>query len=238
MKAIAVIPARYGSTRFPGKPLANINGRPMIRHVYEQCMRAKLISETIVATDDRRILECVEDFGGRAVMTSVKHRSGTDRVIEACKGIRYDVAVNVQGDEPFIPPVNIDKVIEPFANDRSLNVATLAVAFPSGSGIDDPNKVKVIRDKNGFAVYFSRSVIPFNSSGRGFRYLKHIGIYAYRKNFLGNYSKLRPSALEDCEKLEQLRIIENGHKIKVILTKLDSISVDTPGDLKKLFRYA
>lgn len=235
MKAIAVIPARYGSTRFPGKPLAMINGKPMIQRVYEQCMKAKGLRGVIVATDDNRIVECVKGFGGASVMTSAKHESGTDRVCEAIENIACEVVLNVQGDEPYIHPSGIDKLVGVFGEDRNVRAATLAVKFRNTDEVNDPNKVKVITDVNGDAVYFSRSVIPSDSSGK-FPYLKHLGIYAFRKSFLFEFSSMKKTKLEKAEKLEQLRILENGYKIRVLTTPYDSVAVDTPQDVLKLQR--
>lgn len=231
MKTVAVIPARFASTRFPGKPLALINGRPMVQRVYEQCAKAKLVDRIIVATEDERIIDCVTGFGGEAVMTSSKHHSGTDRVIEAVKNIKCDIVVNVQGDEPFIDPSSIDKVVKPFSEDRSVQVATPAVKFKNIDDVKDPNKVKVIVDKNGYGIYFSRSPIPFDGYEERFNYLKHIGIYSFRKNFLLKFGSLKKTPLELKERLEQLRIIENGYKIKVVLIGKDSIAIDTPEDI-------
>jgi 3-deoxy-manno-octulosonate cytidylyltransferase (CMP-KDO synthetase) len=236
MKVVAVIPARYGSTRFPGKPLVVIDGKPMIQRVYEQCIKARLVDRAIVATDDRRIVECVKGFNGEAVMTSKKHESGTDRIIEAVRDVNCDIVLNVQGDEPFIHPANIDKVIKAFSEDESVNVATLAVCFRPGDKIEDPNKVKVVIDRNGDALYFSRSVIPNDSTGE-YKFMKHLGIYAFRKDFLMKYAKMKRTKLEQAEKLEQLRILENGHKIRVIVTSKDSSAVDTPEDLARILLH-
>ncbi len=231
MKTVAVIPARFASTRFPGKPLALINGKPMVQRVYEQCAKAKLVDRIIVATEDERIIDCVNRFGGEAVMTSSKHHSGTDRVIEAVKNIKCDIVINVQGDEPFIDPSSIDKVVKPFMEDRTVQVATPAVKFKDINDVKDPNKVKVIVDKNGYGIYFSRSPIPYDGYAERFNYLKHIGIYSFRKNFLLKFGSLKKTPLELKERLEQLRIIENGYKIKVVLIGKDSIAIDTPEDI-------
>jgi 3-deoxy-manno-octulosonate cytidylyltransferase (CMP-KDO synthetase) len=233
MKTVAVIPARYGSTRFPGKPLAIINGKPMVQRVYEQCAKAKLVDKIIVATEDKRIIDCVKSFGGEAVMTSSKHHSGTDRVIEVIKDLSCDIVVNVQGDEPFIDPLSIDKVIKPFSEEKSVQVATPAVKFKNASDVRDPNKVKVIVDKNGDAIYFSRSPIPYDGHDVKFSFLKHIGIYSFRKKFLLAFGALKKTPLELKEKLEQLRMIENGYKIRVVLISKDSIAIDTPEDIRK-----
>jgi len=228
---VGIIPARWGSTRLPGKPLLDIKGKPMIQRVYEQAKKSKLLDKVIVATDDKRIFDCVINFNGEAVMTLKKHKSGTDRIYEAAKNLKADIIVNIQGDEPFIPPGNIDAAIEPLLKEKDLNVSTLSVEFNEP---DDPNKVKVIFDKNNFAIYFSRSVIPFNRDGKKIKYYKHIGLYVYRKKYLLRFAKMKQSTLEIAEKLEQLRIIENGDKIKVVVTKKDSIGIDTIEDFFKL----
>jgi len=231
---IGVIPARYKSTRLPGKPLLSIGGKPMIQRVYEQSKKSKYINEVIVATDDKRIFDCVTGFGGKAVMTSSKHKSGTDRICEAVKNINAEIVVNIQGDEPFIDYKNIDKAIEPLIKDRKLNVSTLAIKITDKKEINDPNKVKVVFDNNGYAMYFSRSAIPFNRDGEKADYYKHIGLYVYRKNFLLRYGKLKQTGNEKAEKLEQLRISGHGEKIKVVLTNKDSISIDTRDDYSKI----
>lgn len=234
MKITGIIPARYDSTRFPGKPLADINGKPMIQHVWESAKKSRFLNRVIVAADDKRIFDTVISFGGEAVMTSKRHKSGTDRIAEAVKNIKCDIAVNIQGDEPFISYKNIDKAVEQLINDKTLNAATLAVKIKDESEIKDPNNVKVVIDKNGNALYFSRSRIPFNRDKGNINYFKHIGLYVYRKSFLMKLVKMKQTLLEKAESLEQLRILENGEKIRVVITKIDSISVDTPADLYKI----
>ncbi len=240
IRVIGVIPARYASTRLPGKPLLKISGKPMIQSVYERCLNAKLIDKVIVATDDKRIYDTVVKFGGNAVMTSSKHRSGTDRIGEVVnqrtgEPVNYDIVVNIQGDEPFINPSNIDKAIKPLLKDKTVNVSTLAFKIKNNKEINDPNLVKVIFDKDSNAIYFSRNPIPYNRDKKGtVDYYKHIGLYVYRKSYLQKLIKLRPSKLEQAEKLEQLRILENGGKIRVVVTKADSHSIDTKEDLKQL----
>jgi 3-deoxy-manno-octulosonate cytidylyltransferase (CMP-KDO synthetase) len=229
---IGVIPARYASTRFPGKPLADIFGKPMLQWVYENSKKSKLINEIIIATDDKRILDAANKFGCRAVLTSKRHKSGTDRICEAVQKIKCDIVVNIQGDEPFINAENIDRAIEPMLNDSRVLVSTIAVKIDNTADIRNPNKVKVIFDKNNFALYFSRSIIPFERNRA--QYYKHIGLYVYRKKFLLEFAKMKRTKLEISEELEQLRILENGYKIKVVEVKEDSISVDTPSDLKKI----
>lgn len=231
---IGVIPARYGSTRLPAKALAMIHGKPMIQHVYERCLKAKLLNEVMVATDDKRIFDAVMGFGGNAVMTSRKHKSGTDRIGEAVRNIKCEVVVNIQGDEPMISPANIDKAILPLI-ESGVNVSTLCKKITSSAEINNPSVVKVVKDKNGMAMYFSRCPVPFNrDKSKDVSYYKHIGLYVYRKKYLSRLVQLKPSRLELAEKLEQLRILESGEKIKVVETNIDSHSVDTPADLRKV----
>lgn len=232
---IGVIPARYASTRFPGKPLADIFGKPMLQWVYENSGKSKLINEIIIATDDKRIFDTAKKFGGKVVLTSKEHKSGTDRIFEAVRNISCDIVVNIQGDEPFINAENIDRAIAPMLNDSKVLVSTIAMKIDNTTDIRNPNKVKVIFDKNNFALYFSRSIIPFERNRT--QYYKHIGLYVYRKKFLLKYAKMKRTNLEISEELEQLRILENGYKIKVVEVKEDSISVDTPSDLKKIKKH-
>lgn len=242
MKFIAVIPARYASTRFPGKPLAILGGKTVIERVYQQV--SKVIDEVYVATDDERIRQTVEGFGGKAVMTSPDHKSGTDRIEEAVEiiGTDADVVVNVQGDEPFIHESQIRTVCECF-NDEATQIATLGKPFgrtPSDiDAIENPNSPKIAVSKNGYALYFSRSVIPFcrgkqrESWPESFPYLKHIGLYAYRREVLHEVTLLPQGELEKAESLEQLRWLENGYKIKVGTTDIETVGIDTPEDLAK-----
>ncbi|MBK8983936.1 MAG: 3-deoxy-manno-octulosonate cytidylyltransferase [Ignavibacteria bacterium] len=239
MRIAGIIPARYNSTRFPGKPLTEINGKSMIQRVYEQALKSKLIDIAVVATDNKKIFDHVHSFGGIVMMTSAKHKTGTDRINEASRIIKCDIVVNIQGDEPFIDPANIDKAIAPLLSEKDLNVSTLAIKIKNNSDITDPNVVKVIFDINNYAIYFSRGVLPYvrvnpdskNSEVSSVKYYKHIGLYVYRKFFLNEFVMMKKSYLEEAEKLEQLRILENGERIKVIVTKKDSQSVDTPQDL-------
>ncbi len=244
---IAVIPARYGSTRFPGKALADINGRPMIQWVHERTRRSKLINRVIVATDDERILRTVKSFGGEAMMTSPHHATGTDRIAEVAKSLDCDIVVNVQGDEPLIRPEMIDEAIAPLVQDASIPMGTLCRKIDGREEAFDPNVVKVVFDKNGFALYFSRAPIPWDRDAwagksswnelslEGPLY-KHIGLYVYRRDFLLKYAAMPRTALEAAEKLEQLRALENGHKIKVAITRYESFGVDIPGDLGKILK--
>lgn len=235
-KIIGVIPARYASTRFPGKPLADIRGKAMIQHVYENARKSNKLSRLVVATDDKRIYNAVLKFWGEVVMTSSKHKSGTDRVGEVIRLKDFsdaDIVVNIQGDEPFIDYRNIDKAIEPLIKDKRINVSTLCCKIHDIKELDDPNVVKVVFDKDKFAVNFSRK-IPVNSSKHKVVYYKHIGLYVYRKDYLLKFIKLKPTKRELSEKLEQIRILENGEKIKVVVTKINSHSVDTKEDLKQI----
>lgn len=245
MKYLALIPARFASTRFPGKPLALLGGRPIIEHVYRHV--AACVADTYVATDDERIYAAVEAFGGKAVMTSTAHRSGTDRCREAMEHIggAYDVVINVQGDEPFVSGAQITALQTCF-DDPQTEIATLAQPFTPEMGLEaltNPNSPKVVTDCRDFALYFSRSVIPF-VRGKAeaswlteHRYLKHIGLYAYRADALRRIADLPEGQLEHAESLEQLRWLENGLRIRVGLTHLSTIGIDTPQDLEKAEAY-
>ncbi len=274
--AVAIIPARFNSTRFPGKPLASLKGKPVIQHVYEQATHAESINNVLVATDDERIFDAVNGFGGRAVMTSVRHASGADRIAEAAMGIDCDIIVNVQGDEPFIKPRMIDDVVEVLNNDNRASMSTLAKQTTDLEEIFSPNIVKVVFDSEGFAMYFSRAPIPFyrdewmiqnqeprtknqeqrteNQEQRtentdfnislklNTRYsslvtryccYKHIGIYGYRKDVLIKLAGMPEAGLEKIERLEQLRALASGIKIKVKETSYDTFGIDVPEDLRK-----
>ena len=243
MEFIVIIPARYGSTRFPGKPLADIFGKPMIQRVYKQVSKA--LDSVYIATDDASIFEVVENFGGKAVMTSPDHKSGTDRCAEAIEiiqektGIIYDIVINIQGDEPFIQPGQINSIIKCFDDERT-EIATLVKKIENIDELQDINKPKVIFEKNFEAIYFSRLPIPFLREWKPGKELeqnvfyKHIGMYAYKSEILQEITKLEQSSLEKAESLEQLRWLENGYKIKIGITDLESQSIDTPEDLKRL----
>ena len=245
---IAVIPARYASTRFPGKPLALINGKPMIRHVYERTQRARNIDRVIVATDDDRIRDAVQVFGGEAAMTSPDHATGTDRIAEVARGLTCDLIVNVQGDEPLIQPAMIDEAVAPMLADASIPMGTLCRVITERDEAFDPNVVKVVPDEQGFALYFSRAPIPWDRDAwagtsdlkalpiRGTMY-KHIGLYVYRREFLLSYAGMPQTALERTEKLEQLRALGRGHRIRVVVTQHESFGVDIPEDLSKIERF-
>jgi len=232
MKIIAVIPARFDSTRFPGKPLAILGNKPIIRHVYERAFNSGLFDEVIVATDDQRIFEAVDDFGGKVELTSKKHQSGSDRVAEICAKTECDVVVNIQGDEPFICKEPLTKLISVFENP---NIEVASLMHKLKVEIENPNQVKVVCDNDNFALYFSRAAIPFRRDKKGVTaiYYKHIGVYAFKKETLLKFVQLPIGKLEQIEKLEQLRLLENGIKIKMIETDYEGIGIDTPEDLKK-----
>lgn len=238
MKFIGIIPARYASTRFPGKPLALLGGRPVIQHVYEKAVTA--LGEAYVATDDKRIYDVVLAFGGKAVMTRNDHKSGTDRIEEACQkiGTDADVIINIQGDEPFVHPSQL-RIIQRLFDHPQTQIGTLGKRFESIEAVMNPNSPKIVTDKNGFALYFSRSVIPFirgkeqNCWLEHFPFLKHLGIYAYRRKILHEITQLPQSSLEIAESLEQLRWLENGYHIRVGLTDIETVGIDTPDDLQK-----
>lgn len=235
MKAVGVIPARYHSTRLEGKPLVDIHGKPMIQWVYENVMKADVLDEVLVATDDQRIIEAVERFGGKAVMTSEDHTTGTDRIAEVAKHLDVQVVINVQGDEPFITPAMINEVATPLLEDQGIPMCTLMHEITE-EDFQNPNVVKVVTDSSGFALYFSRSLIPFPRHKEGHQAFEHIGIYGYQKDFLHKLTQLVPTPLEKTEALEQLRVLENGFKIKVILTEAQDyvpLSIDTREDLEK-----
>ena len=238
MKFIAIIPARYASTRFPGKPLAMLGGKTVIQRVYEQA--AGVLGEAWVATDDERILQAVEAFGGRAVMTRADHKSGTDRIEEAAQRIATtaDVIINVQGDEPFIQRSQIETLCHLFDNAET-QIGTLGKRFESMEAAENPNSPKIVTDVNGFALYFSRSVIPFVRGvsrddwfGK-FPFLKHLGVYAYRREVLAEITQLPQSPLELAESLEQLRWLQNGYRIRVGETDVETVGIDTPEDLQR-----
>ena len=233
MKSICVIPARYSSTRLPGKPLKEICGVPMICRVWERANRAESVAEVIVATDDERIFDAVEKFSGRAMMTRADHKTGTDRLAEVAEKFPdADVIVNVQGDEPLIEPSLIDELVAEFAEDNELQMATVATELNDADEMNNPNNVKVVIDRYNDALYFSRSLIPYPRNLGKSKVFKHIGIYAYRRQFLIDYAKMEPTPLEQTESLEQLRALENGFKIRVIKSSCKFVGVDTEEDLR------
>lgn len=238
MRVVVIIPSRYGSTRFDGKPLANICGKPMVQWVYQRAMQARCVESVHVATDDHRIQEAVDGFGGKVVMTSSKCRSGTDRVAEAAEQLGLeptDVVVNIQGDQPLVDPRCFDALVQPFHDDPAIRMTTLAFAIIDQREITDPKDVKVTFDNHGDALYFSRATIPQGRDGaNGYVTYKHLGVYAYTRQYLECFRLLAPGRLEDIEKLEQLRAMEHGHRIRVVVTTYDSPEVDLPMDIRRI----
>lgn len=235
MKITAFIPARYQSSRFPGKPLALIAGKPMIQHAYERALSCSELSDVYVATDDDRIAECVRQFGGKALMTQPTHASGTDRIAEAALTVGLDdedLVVNIQGDQPSFQPSVVSDLVRPMIEDSSLPMSTLKYRIMHREEIANPNHVKVVTDRNGFAIYFSRCPIPYCRDGipDGVHF-KHLGFYCFRMAFLIRFTSLHQGLLESLEKLEQLRALEHGYKIKVPETLFDSVEVDVPQDI-------
>jgi 3-deoxy-manno-octulosonate cytidylyltransferase (CMP-KDO synthetase) len=229
--AIVVIPARYGSTRFPAKILASATGRPLVQHVVDRVKQCRRVAEVVVATDDTRIVDALRPFGTRAVMTSADHQSGTDRVAEVARGSDAEIVVNVQGDEPEIEPEIVDALVERLETTTADDMATAATPFPAGADVADPNLVKVVTALDGRAVYFSRSPVPFwrdRASGQSPAYYLHLGIYAYRREFLLQYASWPPTPLEQAEKLEQLRALEHGRSLHVLKVARATHGIDTP----------
>jgi 3-deoxy-manno-octulosonate cytidylyltransferase (CMP-KDO synthetase) len=234
---LAVIPARHASSRFPGKPLAPIAGRPMIQHVVERVRQARLLSHVVVATDDAGIKDAVEAFGGAAILTRADHRTGTDRVAEVAAHREADIYLNVQGDEPLIDPGTIDALVATLLEDDSVQIAGPCVAITQANDIMDPNITKVVRDFDGNALYFSRAPIPWvrdRNESVAARHWKHIGLYAFRREALIEFPTLPPGDLERLEQLEQLRWLENGYRIRIVETEYDAISVDVPADIERV----
>ncbi len=240
MRVAAIIPVRYASTRFQGKALAPILGKPMIQWVYERTIQAEVLDEVLVATDDERILRTVRAFGGRAALTSPHHQSGTDRIVEAGAGLSADIIVNVQGDEPLIKPEMITQAVAPLLEGEACPMVTLKYPLESPDELHNPNVVKVVTDKHDYALYFSRYPIPYDRAAacdvQKTTYWKHIGLYVYRWDFLQDWPKLEPSKLERLEQLEQLRVLENGYKIKVVASHYDSWGVDTAADIDRVHK--
>ena len=244
MKIIGIIPARYKSSRFEGKALADILGKPMVQHVYERAVKAKTLDDVIVATDDQRIFDCVQNFGGKVVMTSVDCPTGTNRIAEVVADVDgtlslrdSDIIANIQGDEPLLEPVMLDQMIQPFFDDPAIQVSTLMQRIHSEDDYRNPNVVKVITDKRGFALYFSRSPVPGNLKltwRDGMKAYRHVGLYAYKRNCLLRFVQMPPAPFEQAEGLEQLRFLENEISIKVVETQHSTIGVDTPADLQKV----
>ena len=236
MKVIAMIPARYGATRFPAKLMQDLCGKPVIVHTYQRVKDTQLFDEVYVVTDDDRIEKAISEVGGRVIRSKKEHNSGSDRLAEASQDLPVDIIVNVQGDEPFTNKENLEKVIDIFAKDltKSIAVASLMERITDPDDIANPNNVKVVVNKFGEALYFSRNIIPFpRDPNTKVSYYKHIGIYAYRKEALQQFTELPPSLLEETEKLEQLRYLENGFKIRLALTDIPTIGIDTPEDLER-----
>jgi 3-deoxy-manno-octulosonate cytidylyltransferase (CMP-KDO synthetase) len=236
-KIVCIIPARYGSSRLPGKPLADLEGKTVIQRTCDQV--SKVIKDYIVATDDQRIIDNVESFGGKAMMTRNDHKSGSDRVAEIAKNIEADIIVNVQGDEPFINPKQIEEAVKPLLDDPTVNMATLCRPIHNEEELNNIGVVKVITDINGDAIYFSRSLIPYPRHKEYAKWYEHVGLYVYRKDFLLKFVSWPPSDLELAESLEQLRVLDHGQKIRVIETKHDlgAVCIDTPEDLEKAREY-
>jgi len=229
-EAVGIIPARYHSLRFPGKPLALIQGIPMIQQVYERAKTAEYLSRLIIATDDERILKTCKTFGAEVWMTSPQHNSGTERVAEVAQGLQAPIVINIQGDEPLIRGEMIDQLVS-VLQDEFIPMATVAAKVKDCHLVQEKNTVKVVVDKNEFALYFSRSPLPFNPQDY---FLQHIGIYGYQKDFLLEFIRMKPSRLEKTEKLEQLRALETGHRIKIIESPFSTLSVDSPQDIIKV----
>ncbi len=234
-KVVGFIPARYGSTRLPGKALRPILGVPMIQRVYERVIKCTSLQEVYVVTDDQRISSVVESFGGKAIMTSVDHVSGTDRIAEAVQTIDMDIVVNIQGDQPFIDPVMIDEGVQPLLDDDSINMCTLMHPIKNEADMHDPGIVKVVTDLHGNALYFSRSLIPYPQKDFAHSVFEHVGMYVYTKDFLIKLAGLSPTPLEQIESLEQLRVLENGYKLRVIESKCQNtefhgFNIDTEED--------
>ena len=236
MKIIGIIPARYGSARLEGKPLKDICGKPMIQRVYEAAQQAQWLDQVYVATDDARIVAAVEQFGGNVRLTSVDHKTGTDRIAEVAAALDVEIVVNLQGDEPLVNPAMIDEVIQPLVDNSHLPMSTLCVPILEEEALHDPNVVKVVFTQKGDALYFSRSLIPYPRKRDNFQAYEHLGLYAYRKDFLLTYIALPQSRLEINESLEQLRVLEAGYQLKVVVSAhpYDGVSVDTPEDLEKV----
>ena len=237
MKFLGVIPSRYASTRLEGKPLKDICGHTMVEWVYKRASKSKL-DGVVVATDDERIVDEVKSFGGNVILTRKDHINGTSRIAEVCETyIDYDVIVNIQGDEPLIEPDMINSIIDSFIEDNTIPMSTLKYKLTDMAEIENPNAVKVVTDKNDFAIYFSRSVIPYPRNLNIDNYYKHVGIYGYKRDFVMEYAKMASTPLELSESLEQLRVLENGYKIKVLETPYKIIGVDTQEELERVREY-
>jgi 3-deoxy-manno-octulosonate cytidylyltransferase (CMP-KDO synthetase) len=235
-RVVAIIPARWGSTRFPGKPLHSIAGKPLIQHVWSRCLEAKVFDRVIVATDDMRIVEAAFQFGAEVALTAPEHKSGTDRIAEVARKLkRASLIFNIQGDEPLIDPQLLRRLVKKIERNRAVEIITAATALPPAEA-ESEHIVKVVLDRDGSALYFSRSKIPFARSENSTGWLRHLGIYGFRRRALLEFVRLAPSPLETAEQLEQLRALENGMKIRVVISKTGSIGVDTPEDASAIER--
>jgi len=241
---LGVIPARYGSTRFPGKPLAEICGKSMIQHVYERSKGSKVLDKLIVATDNEEIFNIVKSFGGEVIMTGENIQTGTDRTAEVAKIYPYEVVLNIQGDEPLLEGWMLDKLAEPLIKDENIHSSTLVKRITELKELEDPNLVRVVIDKNGFALYFSRAEVPFYNSSpnkeewlKNHEYYRHIGLYGFQRDFLFKFVELGESSLEKAERLEQLRVLENGYRMKVEIVDYIPYPVDVPEDIKEVERF-
>jgi 3-deoxy-manno-octulosonate cytidylyltransferase (CMP-KDO synthetase) len=233
-RTMGVIPARFASSRFEGKVIALIAGKPMIQHVWQRAKQCQLLDDVIIACDDERVMKVAQSFNAHVVMTSVHHQSGSDRLREVIQDLSADVVVNIQGDEPLINPLIIDTLVRVLHDDPTCPMATVIKKINHLEEIHNPNVVKVVVDHHGYALYFSRATIPFNRDQQSVTYLKHLGLYAYQKDFLLQFPTLPTSSLENIERLEQLRVLEAGYKIKTILTDQETIGVDHPEDIQKV----
>ena len=237
MKVLGVIPARYKSSRFEGKVIADLAGQPMIQHVWERAKKSQRLDDVLIACDDDRVARKAKAFGAKVAMTSPDHPSGSDRIAQVVSSLNVEIVVNIQGDEPLLESTVIDQLVDALQDSKDCPVATVIRMIEDKRELDNPNIVKVVVDSQGVALYFSRAVIPFDRDGNQeerIEHYKHLGLYAYRKDFLLKFTQMPPSRLEMAEKLEQLRILEAGYKIKTIVTKFDTIGVDTPEDLKRV----
>src|SRR5213596_266461 len=234
-KAVGIIPARWGSTRFPGKPLYQIDGKPLLRHVWERYLRARSLDSVIIATDDMRIANAAFDWGAKVALTSLHHQSGTDRIAEVVRNAKqYALVINIQGDEPLLDPDLIDQMVKRLRSDRKIDIVTAAHPFENPAEASSPHQVKVVVDLHGNALYFSRAAIPFPRSPSKIKYLRHQGIYGFRRAVLLQFVKWKTSPLERAESLEQLRALENGVKVHVLITDKGSPGIDTPQDAHAL----
>ncbi len=233
MRVIGIIPARFHSTRFTGKVLADLGGKPVVQHVWENSKKSKLLDDLVIAADDERIIRQAEVFGAKAVYTSPDQPSGTDRLAEVVNPMDVEIVINIQGDEPMVRPEMIDELVRGILDEKDVRMATLAIRIKDTGEIRNPNVVKVVLDRNGYALYFSRSIIPYRRFENSSVYYKHLGLYAYTKDFLFEFVNLPKSNLEMTEGLEQLRVLESGYRIKVIETKFDTVGIDTPDDLER-----